>query len=539
MIRIVRMLLAVMGVCAIPSLAIAQDEAFKQGLEARGDKKWAEVVRHMQNAVRSDGQESTRKVRSGFLGVQGMEYLPHYFLGEAYFNLQDCGGAITEWSASEQQSALKIKPEFVAVVRKGYQECAKKGVLLPADYNPMYLSTRQAYMDASALAKRVSDLGTANRDVWRADAGDQYEKANKELATSVARLTAGQRTRLAGDFAESKAASDRAIAILRPLESSLNSAVEALSSVQRLSREVEQIIAGADATNDAIEGAKSSLTDALQAARKSGGEQLTQARERLAVGQKTQNPAVVSEALKYAQSASTGLTQVLEQARKLARGAFEQQLGDSVRAVDEAFSRVSAAMTALDRRSSQKPELVQSQISERAALDKQVQGLRRRFERARKTEDSDEPCGDRAIGVGSAEVSGQAHPVIRSAHAARPRCPRSARAGRSSLSERRVSAGVDRTGASGRTVGRAHADSRACLPRGGALRSVCTVGRIQPAAAHAGARGNRAEQTIELDFPAQCPSVCTPVPESLPDRRQNISVQPRSDSAAIEERGLR
>ena len=387
MIRIVRMLLAVMGVCAIPSLAIAQDEAFKQGLEARGDKKWADVVRHMQNAVRSDGQESTRKVRSGFLGVQGMEYLPHYFLGEAYFNLQDCGGAITEWSVSEQQSALKIKPEFVAVVRKGYQECAKRGVLLPADYNPMYLSTRQAYMDASALAKRVSDLGTANRDVWRADAGDQYEKANKELATSVARLTAGQRTRLAGDFAESKAASDRAIAILRPLESSLNSAVEALSSVQRLSREVEQIIAGADATNDAIEGAKSSLTDALQAARKSGGEQLTQARERLAVGQKTQNPAVVSEALKYAQSASTGLTQVLEQARKLARGAFEQQLGDSVRAVDEAFSRVSAAMTALDRRSSQKPELVQSQMSERAALDKQVEGLRRRFERARKTED--------------------------------------------------------------------------------------------------------------------------------------------------------
>ena len=215
----------------------------------------------------------------------------------------------------------------------------------------------------------------------------RYEKANKELAAAVTRLTAGQRTRLAGDFTESKAASDRAIAILRPLESSLNSAVEALSSVQRLSREVEQIIAGADATNDAIEGAKASLTDAMQAARKSGREQLTQARERLVVGQKTQNPAVVSEALKYAQSASTSLTQVLEQARKLARGAFEQQLGDSVRAVDEAFSRVSAAMTALDRRSSQKPALVQSQMSERAALDKQVEGLRRRFERARKTED--------------------------------------------------------------------------------------------------------------------------------------------------------
>ena len=387
MIRMLRALLAVMCVCAVPSRAMAQDEAFKQGLEARGDEKWAEVIRHMQNAVKSNSQESTRKVRSGFLGVQGMEYLPHYFLGEAYFKMGDCGGAVTEWSVSEQQSALKSKPDFVAVVRKGYQECAKKGVLLSGDYNPMYLATRQAYMDASAHAKRVSDIGTANRDVWRADAGEQYERANKELATAVARLTAGQRTRLASDFNESKAASERAVAILRPLESSLNSAVEAIRAVQRLSREVEQNIAGAEATDDAIEGAKASLTDALQAARKGGREQLTQAHERLAVGQKTQNPAAVGEALKYAQSASAGLSQVLEQVRKLARGAFEQQLGDAVRAVDEAFSRVSAATTALDRRSSQQPELAQFQMSERAALDKRVEGLRRRFERARKTED--------------------------------------------------------------------------------------------------------------------------------------------------------
>ena len=82
----------------------------------------------------------------------------------------------------------------------------------------------------------------------------RYGKAKKELETSVTRLNAGQRTRMATDFNESKAASDRATAILRPLEGSLNSAVEAVSSVQRQSRDVEQIIAGAEATNDAIEG---------------------------------------------------------------------------------------------------------------------------------------------------------------------------------------------------------------------------------------------------------------------------------------------
>ena len=88
----------------------------------------------------------------------------------------------------------------------------------------------------------------------------------------------------------------------------------------------------------------------MQNTRKSGRDQLTQARDRLTVGQKTQNPAAVGEALKYAQSASTLLhagARAGEEGRSAA--AFEQQFGEAIRAADEAFSRISAAMTALDR----------------------------------------------------------------------------------------------------------------------------------------------------------------------------------------------
>ena len=123
-------------------VAAAQDDAFKQGLQARGDKKWADVVRHMQNALKADAQESTRKVRfTDSSACRGMEYLPHFFLGEAYYNQQDCGGAVTEWSISEQQGAIKIKPEFLGTIRVGSQACAAKGVLLAADYTPLYQST--------------------------------------------------------------------------------------------------------------------------------------------------------------------------------------------------------------------------------------------------------------------------------------------------------------------------------------------------------------------------------------------------------------
>jgi hypothetical protein len=158
--------------------------------------------------------------------------------------------------------------------------------------------------------------------------------------------------------------------------------------VAKLVKEVEQAIEGAVTTDATIESVKSSLTDAMQASRKSGREQLAQAKERLATGQKTQNLAVVNEGLRYAQGASTILNQLLDQAKTAARELVKQQLGNAVAAADEAFSRVSAAMSALDRRAAQRPDVMQDKMkSDRDAIEKNVEGLRRRFERARKAED--------------------------------------------------------------------------------------------------------------------------------------------------------
>jgi hypothetical protein len=378
----------VLAVCAWPLSAAAQDDAFKQGMQARGDKKWVDVVRHMQSAVKSDAQESTRKVRSGFLGVNGQEYLPHFFLGEAYFNLQDCGAAVSELSISEQQPAIKSRPDLQGAMRRYLQQCAAKGVLLAADFTPLYQSTLRVYTDAAAFAKKVTELGSTHKDVWRADSEEQYGRAKKELETSLAKLNAGQRTRLSSDFTDSKNAAERAMTILRPLESSLTSAVDTLASVQRQIKEVEGLLTGADSTNELIESVKGALTDPMQASRKNGREQIAQARDRLAAGQKTQNPATVAEALKYAQTGSTLLTQVLEQAKKAARGAFEQQFAETIRLADESFARISAGITTLDRRASMKPDAVSPETTAtRVTLEKQIDGLRRRFERARKSED--------------------------------------------------------------------------------------------------------------------------------------------------------
>ena len=45
--------------------AHAQDDAFKTGINARGDRKWQDVVLQMRRAIQVDATEATRMVRSG------------------------------------------------------------------------------------------------------------------------------------------------------------------------------------------------------------------------------------------------------------------------------------------------------------------------------------------------------------------------------------------------------------------------------------------------------------------------------------------
>src|SRR3954447_12804314 len=85
-----------------------KDQAFKQGLDAREKKNnWAQVANFMRQAIAARGTESPEKVKGkisvltgGLLGG-GVEYTPHYFLGEALSQQGDCAGAMDEWWISE------------------------------------------------------------------------------------------------------------------------------------------------------------------------------------------------------------------------------------------------------------------------------------------------------------------------------------------------------------------------------------------------------------------------------------------------------
>jgi hypothetical protein len=381
--------LVIVCVLAWPAVAAAQDDAFRRGLDARGDRNWTAAANQMRAAIANDPKESQRRVGGGFLRAfgGGVEYLPYYFLGEALFNLQDCVGAVEAWGNSEQQGVVKARREFVAFIADGYQKCAARGVLGPTEYNTLLASTRQVLTDATALAERLSKLGQANLDAWRPEINEQYTRATGELQAAQSRLQAGTRARSAADFNESRAATNRAANILRGLESSLTASIENLSVVQRQVREIDQLIAGAESGDRAIDNVKADLTPELAASRQNGRDLVARARERVRAAEKTQSATTASEALRAAQDATAVFTDLLEQVTKLARSALERELGEVLAAATEAVSFLDTSFATLERLAVEKAALAAPDMAtKREAFLKRINTIRRRFDTANKTQ---------------------------------------------------------------------------------------------------------------------------------------------------------
>jgi hypothetical protein len=373
-------------VCALawPAVASAQDDAFRRGLDARDDKNWNVVIAQMQAALKSDAKESTREVRRGLFGR--MEYLPHFFLGEAYFALQQCARAVEEWSISEQQGAVKVRREFVVAMNNGYKTCAASGVLLPAEFTQQQDSTTQVVTEVTAFAERVINLAPA--DVWTPEMHEQYERVRGELTAAGARLAAGKSSRLAAHFAEARAAAGRATSGLRTLEGSIKANAENITAVRLQIRQVDQLIASAETGDRAIDGVKVELTSELAASRQNGRDLLARARDRVRSGEKTQNLATVNEGMRSAQDAVTVFKDVLDAANKLLAANLESQLRDAVAVAGEAISFLDNSLTTLSARLLGRQPPASAQVtSQLEALQKRAITIRRRFDTAQKTQD--------------------------------------------------------------------------------------------------------------------------------------------------------
>jgi hypothetical protein len=379
----------VVSVVALPAVTIAQqeaaDDAFRQGLDARGDKKWPAAVDAMRRAIKIDPKESTRRISSGIgrlIPGRGTEYFPYYFLGEALKERGDCAGAVTALETSEAQKTVLGNQEFRANLYSWYKDCAARGILLRADYLQQLALTDKDYREAYDVAARVSKIRSSNPDLSRADIDADFARVQKELEEAYSRRLKGETSRLSADFTESRNATARATQLLKPLEARLNAAVTNIAAVQGQSKEVRNIIQTAEDADRAIDATKVTLTPELAASRDSARQTLTRARERLSTAEKNQSAASATEAQAFAKSASEALSKVLEATRKL----VGEQLQLAVATAEQEFSFLDTSFGRLNQLFAERPQMVQpGMTAQRDVLQKDLTAARRQFESSRKS----------------------------------------------------------------------------------------------------------------------------------------------------------
>ena len=390
--RIVGSVVACVSVLSLPSTAWAQaeDEPFRRGISARGDKKWAEMADEMRKAIAINPTESARKVQVRariIFGGNSTEYLPHFYLGEALKNQQNCTGALGEWEISEDQKVVQAVQQPYADLRAGYKDCAAKGVLLREEYRQQQTVTEQPYNDAVNNYKRLESLKGSNPDLFKSELDTDLERARVELGAAYKALLKAKQTRLAADFSESRSATTRAVNLLRPLEAKLLGDIDRRKLVQQQAAEVQTILAGAETTDRQVDATKAALSPELTGLRENARGLVRTARERIGVAQTTQNGAAATEAVRIAQDASDAFKKLLDEVTKAARGDFEERFQQALAAAGEQFSFVTNSFTTLQRLVAEKPGSMTPEMStEREALDKSRIQLQRRFDNSKKTE---------------------------------------------------------------------------------------------------------------------------------------------------------
>jgi hypothetical protein len=369
------------AVAMAPSTASAQgekDEAFKAGLDARKEKRWSAVVTEMRRAIQEDAKESARKVGRGFLGAGGTEYLPYYFLGEAYFRQNDCANAVVQWENSIKQGVVRTKGEYFGELQKGNAQCEAKGVLLTAKFDAAVSRARAQLETANASMTRVKDKGSDNIAAWRSrpafDA--DYQRASSEYDAARKHFNEAQRTRLESDFSEVAKSAERVKDLVDSVEKDLNTAIERGSAVTNQAVAVRRTIDEARRSIDAeIDAKKNYLTPALTASRADGIKKLEDALEQL--GRSTESS--VASARSSAAEGTAVLQKVLETVNAAYAKDNKLRLDRATGQATAAFSRADAELLSLQALLEADPAKATSDTQAAAeSLRKQLDSAKRR-----------------------------------------------------------------------------------------------------------------------------------------------------------------
>lgn len=383
-------------------------EHYANGVRALDQKRWAEVANEMRSAIAEESQAGER-VR--IYGTRFERYTPYYYLGLALYYQDDCQGAVEQWEIATAQGAVADEPRKNDELARLRQDCRGRlvapAVLQNAENAISDAQAAQRNLDEArsgeglqawgsdpSLAEREnqarSDLGSAQR--WLRQGRDQNDPAAVSRATDLANKA---RTELASLRADLDAAKGRA------LDSAIVEARTAIGQASESAQDLEEL--RRDPTLAGVWRGDSTLGKRWNEAQGL----LTEARTRLATGEREASAVAITDAASLARKANDDLVDLLETLQNQGQANAQATLQRAIRRAQDQIGRAEDARSALDPYR-QNPRLVWSESSllgeGEASADVLLQDARRGLAdgRARNDPAAVEAAGDLAAKATSA-----------------------------------------------------------------------------------------------------------------------------------------
>ncbi len=251
-------------------------EYYKAGLTAVESEDWDRASEMMQRAIEIQPKAKARVKKALFF----KRYLPHYYLGKAFYETGDCPGALASWQESEAQEMVTRFPEYDQL-RAGRQDCSRqhaeveyslsqaKGLIISAGTSGMRARQRLAdlqatkVMGAESLVDRLAvaesdlreaeiligqnnqDLADLRRSVSKAaEARDGFDSISRE-ASQWLQSIASEQVRKRADLSQLAIEGEKALEASEFLDPYPPGIAERRSQVSRLVEEVNGLDASA------------------------------------------------------------------------------------------------------------------------------------------------------------------------------------------------------------------------------------------------------------------------------------------------------
>jgi hypothetical protein len=368
---------------ACPSV-FAQDDAFRKGIAAQKNGRWADVESAMREAIAKDPKESSRKI-GGLLIIGGEEYVPYFLLGEALFRRMDCGGALTAWEESDRQGIARKNATRARTIETGYAQCEAKGYLVGTKFAKGVAEARAVYSAANAEYAALTREIEAYPDV-KTD-GVARSNARSRISEARTRLASGESTRRAEDLAAVRTLSESATRLIRSAREVITTAVAGVESFERKVRDVETRLQQVDTAVRDFDAAigtaplKMTPSEPVRADRDRAVTLVGSARDRLRGADRAQGDADVAEATRLGDEATTLITRARTQFESEVTASVGAELAALQTSSADLFTQVEGRARTIEAALRERPGATELR-SEFTKLQTQVTRAHRNFDRA-------------------------------------------------------------------------------------------------------------------------------------------------------------